>query len=286
MGAAKYTLFLAGIEMKVAYQGEPGAFSEIAVLELFPNAQAVSCGTFDQAFDAVKTGEVDVAVIPTDNTLAGRVADVHRLLPEAGLFIIAEHCLEINHYLMAIKGAKLSELTHVHSHVHALPQCSHFIKEHSLMPVVHADTAGSAYAISLRKDPTQAAIASHRAAAMYGLSILAERVQNTDGNKTRFVVLSRQKQTPDLATPSITSLLFEVGNEAAALHKVLSVFAGEGLNLIKLESYMGAEFKTTQFYCEVVAHEEGAAFQRAYALLQKTVRNVRNLGCFPESPKK
>lgn len=270
--------------MKISFQGAKGAYSDQACRELYPNAETVPCTSFDDAFDAVKQGLVDLAVIPIDNTLAGRVADVHHLLPTSGLHIIGEHFLPIHHCLLGVKGADLQNLTHVHSHVHALPQCRKFIKKHDLTPVVHADTAGSAAEIADRGDFTQAAIASSLAAEIYGLDILAQGIEDDGSNKTRFIVLSPVDQHCEDSGNIITSFVFEVRNIPAALYKTLGGFATNGINMLKLESYVDDRFNAARFYCEVEGHANSDALKRAFEELGFFAKDIKILGSFPQSP--
>ena len=269
--------------MKIAFQGAKGAYSDMAARQIFPDTDTCPCMTFEDAFDAVKNGDADIAVIPIDNTLAGRVADVHHLLPDSGLSIIGEHFLPIRHCLLGIKGANLKDISHVHSHVHALPQCRKFIREHGLTSVVHADTAGAAQDISELQNPTQAAIASALAADIYGLDILAEGIQDDDTNTTRFIVLSPTTATerPDDA---MTALTFEVRNIPAALYKALGVFATNGLNMMKLESYVDHQFQAARFYCEVAGHPDDLPLKNALEELGFYAKDVKILGTFAKSP--
>ena len=176
----------------IAFQGFSGAYSDLACRKVFPDAQTMPCETFDSAFDALAKGKADLAMIPVDNTLAGRVADVHRLMPESKVQIIGEHFQPIQHALMSVKDSSIEEITTVHSHIHALPQCQKIIKQLNLQQQVHADTAGAAKEISELKDPTQAAIASSLAAEIYNLKILKDDVQDADHNTTRFLILSKE----------------------------------------------------------------------------------------------
>ncbi len=270
--------------MKISFQGAKGAYSDQACRELYPDAQTLPCQSFEDAFEAVIKGEADLAVIPIDNTLAGRVADVHHLLPTSGLHIIGEHFLSINHCLMAPKGATLESLTHVHSHVHALPQCRKFIRNHGLTPVIHADTAGSAAEIADRNDPTQGAIASALAAEIYGLQILERGIQDDESNKTRFIILSPTAQTFDIQDDVITSFVFEVRNIPAALYKTLGGFATNGVNMIKLESYVDDQFNAARFYCEILGHTREEAVCLAMEELGFYAKNIVILGSYPKSP--
>lgn len=270
--------------MKISFQGSKGAYSDQACRELYPQAETLPCTAFEDAFDAVVNGEADLAVIPIDNTLAGRVADVHHLLPTSGLHIIGEHFLPIRHCLLGVKGATLEGLSHVHSHIHALPQCRQFIRRHQLQSVVHADTAGAAADIAAKDDKTQGAIASALAAEAYGLDILAQGIQDDDSNKTRFIVLSPRAQECVADAAVITAFVFQVRNIPAALYKTLGGFATNGVNMLKLESYVDAGFNAAQFYCEVDGHPAGDALKQAMEELSFFARDIKILGTFPKSP--
>ena len=265
----------------IAFQGMPGAYSEMACQAVLPDWTPLSCLSFDDAFKAVQTGAAERAMIPIDNTLAGRVADVHHLLPDSGLFVIGEYFLPIRHALVGIKGAKISDLTDIHSHQHAIPQCRKLIKELGVNAHIHADTAGAAADIARREDKTQGAIASPLAARINDLQILREDVQDADHNATRFLILSPEKQTPAMDEPYVlTSLVFSVRNIPAALYKALGGFATNGLSHAKLESYIGAGFKVARFYLEVEGHEQSDAFQRAMEELSFFAEDIHVLGCY------
>lgn len=267
---------------KIAFQGAQGAYSDLACRTVFPNLETVPCDTFEEAFQAVIEKRTDLAMIPVDNTLAGRVADVHRLMPGGNLFVIAEHFELIKHQLLGVKGTKKEDLKHVHSHVHAIPQCRKLIKRLGLISHIHADTAGAAADIAARKDPQHGAIASSLAAQMYDLDILEADVQDADHNTTRFLVFSPEPEMPPLDdTDSVlTSLIFEVRNIPAALYKALGGFATNGLSLAKLESYVDAQFQAAQFYCEVEGHPESEAFKLALEELGFYAKNVKFLGAY------
>lgn len=268
----------------IAFQGEHGAYSDLACRTVFPDLQTLPCTTFDEAFQAVQNETADLAMIPVDNTIAGRVADVHTLMPRHDLFIIGEHFQPVDHNLLGIKGAKLEDIKHVHSHVHALPQCKNLIKELNLTPHVHADTAGSANAISQQQDKTHAAIASSLAAEIYGLDILKVKIQDNQNNLTRFLILSPDPTTPEETTKTISSLIFQVRNIPAALYKALGGFATNGLSLTKLESYVDENFDVAKFYCEVLGHPESNAFQLALEELGFYADDVKFLGAYPAHP--
>lgn len=268
----------------IAYQGAPGAYSDLACRTVFPQLATAPCHSFDDAFKAVQDGEADLAMIPVDNTLAGRVADVHHLLPYAGLHIIGEHFQPIQHALMAVKGATIQDLKEVHSHVHALPQCRKVIRELGLKPVVHADTAGAAAEVAQRNDKSLAAIASPLAADIYGLTVLRDNVQDADTNTTRFIVLSRQPQTPAMGVDCVTSFTFDVRNIPAALYKAMGGFATNGVQMTKLESYIDDTFQVARFYAEVAAHTDEDRLKRAFEELGFFARTFTVLGCYKAHP--
>ena len=266
----------------IAFQGFSGAYSDLSCRAVFPGAQTLPCETFDKAFRAVQNGDASLAMIPVDNTLAGRVADVHRLLPQSGLHIIGEHFQPIQHALMGVKGSSLDQITTVHSHIHALPQCQNIIRDMGLEQKVHADTAGAAQEIAKMDDPTQCAIASSLAAEIYDLEILKTDVQDADHNTTRFIILSQDAQVPehDSNKQYITSFIFEMRNMPAALYKTLGGFATNGVNMIKLESYIGENFLTAEFYADVIGHPEERPLQLAMEELGFFAKHVELLGTY------
>ncbi len=268
---------------KISFQGALGAYSDLACREMFPEMETIPCDTFEDAFAAVQSGTADLAMIPVDNTLAGRVADVHHLMPKSGLSIIGEHFLKIEHALMGVPGATIAGLKHVHSHLHALPQCRKVIKELGLKAHVHADTAGAAEEVAQKGDPAHAAIASTLAAQIYGLDILRNDVQDADHNTTRFVVLSHEPYVPKLDphVTYITSFIFSVRNIPAALFKAMGGFATNGINMIKLESYVNPQFQVAQFYVDVIGHPESRPLQLAMEELGFFAREVTILGTYP-----
>ncbi|AWB93270.1 prephenate dehydratase [Aeromicrobium chenweiae] len=274
------------ISRRIAYQGEPGANSHIVANRHYPDWEAVPCASFEDVFAAVTGGDADLAMIPIDNSLAGRVADIHHFLPTSGLHIIAEHFLRIQFSLMGVRGATIEQVKTVHSHVHALGQCRKIIREHGLTTVISGDTAGAAREIADAGDPTQAAISPPMAAEIYGLDVLAEDIEDEDHNTTRFVVLSREPQRPAPGEgPVVTTFVFNVRNLPAALYKALGGFATNGVNMTKLESYMvGGEFAATQFLAEVDGHPDEAPLARALEELTFFTTEVRVLGVYPADP--
>ena len=265
----------------IAFQGAYGAFSDMACRAVYPDLTTIPCNSFDDAFMAVIDGKADLAMIPVDNTIAGRVADVHHLMPKEDLFIIGEHFQPVNHMLLGIKGTKKSDIKHIHSHLHALPQCKNFLKTMDAKAHVHADTAGAAKEISEKNDVAHAAIASALAAETYGLDILEKGIEDVKGNVTRFLILSNEPHFPEVTENNvITSLLFEVRNIPASLYKALGGFATNGLSLTKLESYVDENFQAARFYCDIEGHPESRAFNRALEELGFFAKDVKLLGAY------
>lgn len=277
---------MSGKNKRIAFQGDHGAFSDLACRTVFKGLETVPCETFEDAFRVVQTGKADLAMIPVDNTIAGRVAAVHHLMPEGDLYIVGEHFEPIRHMLLGVKGAKKSDIKHVHSHIHALPQCSKYTKKLGLKPHVHADTAGAARDIAARGDKRHAAIASSLAARIYGLDIIAEDIQNEDHNTTRFLILSSKPQMPKMSGNNdvITTLTFEVRNIPAALYKSLGGFATNGVNMLKLESYVDPRFQAARFYADVEGHPDSKKLQLALEELRFFAKDVKYLGTYKAHP--
>jgi len=257
----------------------------------YPDFESVPCASFEDVFAAVEGTDgaepiADLALIPIDNSLAGRVADIHHFLPTSSLHIIAEHFLRIRFHLMAVPGATLEGIRTVHSHVHALGQCRKIIREHDLTTVISGDTAGAAREIAEAGDPTMAAISPPMAADIYGLQVLAEDIEDEEHNTTRFVVLSRDfVQAPADNGPVVTSFIFNVRNIPAALYKALGGFATNGVNMTKLESYMvDGQFTATQFLAEVDGHPDHPGLKHALEELAFFTTDVKILGVYPASP--
>jgi prephenate dehydratase len=269
----------------VAFQGELGANSQIAINEVFPAATPLPCATFEDVFATVADGTAPLAMIPIENSLAGRVSDIYHLLPVSGLAIVGEHFLPIRHQLVGVPGARIEDLRTVESHVMALGQCRRAIRRLGLQPIVAADTAGSAREVAAVGDPTRAAIASELAARTYGLEVLASNIEDADHNTTRFLVLSREAEDMDPAEgPMITTLVFRVRNVPAALYKALGGFATNGVNMTKLESYMlDGHFSATQFYADVEGHPEDRGLAFALEELGFFSHEVSILGTYPAS---
>ena len=271
---------------KIIFQGEPGANSHLACREAYPDHEPVPCPTFEDCFSALTGGDVDLGMIPIENSVAGRVADIHHLMPTARLHIIAEWFLPIRNQLMAPKGASLKTIKSVESHVMALGQCRNIIRELKLKPVVAADTAGSAREVSESKDITRAAIASRLAAEIYGLEILKENVEDESNSTTRFIVLSREKKWAEPGKGKVvTTFVFRVRNVPAALYKAMGGFATNGVNMTKLESYqLNGQFFATQFYADVEGHPSERNLKLALEELAFFSNEVRVLGVYRASP--
>ena len=270
----------------IAYQGEPGANSHIICSEAYPGWTPLPCATFEDAFAAVNEGQAALAMIPIENSIAGRVADIHHLMPSSRLHIVAEHFLPIHFQLMALPGTRVEALRSVHSHIHALGQCRRVIRRHGLKAVVAGDTAGAAREIAEAGDPTRAALAPALAAEVYGLDILERDVEDEAHNTTRFVVFSPEPAVAEPGNgPTVTSFLFRVRNIPAALYKALGGFATNGVNMSKLESYMvEGQFTATQFYAEVDGHPEDDGLRRALDELRYFSRELRIIGTYPAHP--
>lgn len=268
----------------IAFQGLPGAYSHLACKQAKPDMEPMACRTFVDAFDAVKGGRARLAMIPIENSVAGRVADIHHLLPDSGLHIVGEHFERINHHLLAVKGTDISQLTHVHSHIHALNQCRNMIAELGVEPVEHVDTAGAAAEIAAKGHPSQGAIASSLAAETYGLDSLKANIEDAEHNTTRFIIMSRHEERPPVETPAsevITSFVFRVRNVPAALFKAMGGFATNGINMTKLESYVGEGFFAAQFYADVEGHPDHRNLKLAFEELGFFTHDVRILGVYP-----
>jgi prephenate dehydratase len=267
---------------KIAFQGRIGAYSHLACKTLHPSMEVMPCHTFDEVFEAVETGKAALGAIPVDNSTAGRVADVHHLMPKTSLSIIEEYFQPIHHCLVAPKGASLQSVKEVHSHVQALGQCRETLKTLGLQMVEHADTAGAAEEIAQVQDITKAAISSSFAAKIYGLEVLKENIQDMDHNTTRFLILSPKEKMPAQGEECITSFLFKVRNIPASLYKALGGFATNGINMIKLESYMvDGHFEAAQFYADVIGHPEDKNFQLALEELGFFTDDIKLLGTYP-----
>ncbi|QKC80302.1 prephenate dehydratase [Mesorhizobium sp. NZP2077] len=271
---------------RISFQGEPGANSDTASRNMFPSMEPLPCPTFEDAFNAVETNKADLAMIPIENTIAGRVADIHHLLPESKLHIVGEYFLPIHFQLMVLPGVKREEIKTVHSHIHALGQCRKYIRKNGWKPVIAGDTAGSAKLVSGLKDRTMASLAPALAAELYGLDIIERNVEDTDSNVTRFVVLTKDKrlaERPSADIKMMTTFMFRVRNVPAALYKAMGGFATNGINMTKLESYQLGAFTATLFYADIEGHPDDPLVKLALEELRFFSREVRILGVYPAS---
>ena len=270
----------------VVFQGLSGAYSHLACRHVFPDMHARPMEAFEDTFAAVREGRAKYAMTPIENSVAGRVADIHRLMPESGLYIVAEHFMRVNHHLLAPKGATRKTIRIVRSHVHALSQCRKMIRKLGLKAIIHADTAGAAAELAAHGDISEAAIASSLAGEIYGLESLAGNIEDADHNTTRFLVLARRPVRRKRGTERlITTFIFRVRNVPAALFKAMGGFATNGVNMTKLESYMvGGNFEATQFYADVEGHSEDRNLALALEELAFFSHEVRILGTYPASP--
>jgi prephenate dehydratase len=272
--------------MTILYQGEPGANSHLACVNAFPDMTPEPCATFEDALVAVREGRARYAMIPIENSVAGRVADVHYLLPDAGLYIVGEHFERIYHQLLVLPGTRLQDLKTVHSHTHALGQCRKVIRELGLKPVTEADTAGAARMLNEAGDRSTAVIASKLAAHIYGLEILRSDIEDAAHNTTRFIVLSANRDDAVSGNgPVITTFVFRVRNVPAALYKALGGFATNGVNMTKLESYMiEGNFSATVFYADIEGHPDDRRVALALEECRFFSSEFRVFGVYPASP--
>jgi prephenate dehydratase len=270
----------------IAFQGEAGANSDMACRAAFPAMTTLPCPTFETAMEAVQKGRAALAMIPVENSIAGRVADLHSLLPHTKLKIVAEHFQRVEHCLVALPQSSLTSIKSAKSHVQALTQCRNFLKKQGIEPVVHADTAGAAREIADIGDPSVGAIASSLAARIYGLKVLAKNIEDAEHNTTRMLVFSREDAKTDWKNaPCMTAFLFRVKSVPAALYKALGGFATNGVNIVKLESYLsGAHFEQAQFYAEVEGHTGQRSVQLALEELHFFSKEFKPLGTFPANP--
>jgi prephenate dehydratase len=273
--------------LTIVFQGEPGANSHIACRQAYPNAEAVPCPTFEDAFNAVADGEVDLGMIPIENSIAGRVADIHYLMPNSGVHIVAEWFLPIRNQLVGLKGVKLGEINSIESHIMALGQCRDFLRKLGVRTIVKANTASAAREVAERNNRSCAAIASKLAAEIYGLDVLAADIEDESQSTTRFIVLSREaKRPPPNNGPVITTFVCQMRNIPAALYKALGGFATNGVNMTKLESYMlNGAFSVNQFYSDVEGHPEELGLKQALEELAffSQPDSLKILGVYPAS---
>jgi len=272
---------------KIAFQGVPGAYSHMACQAVMPDMEPVPCASFEIMLTEVQEGRAKLAMVPVENSTAGRVADIHHLLPSSGLYIIGEHFHRVNHHIMAPRGATLDRLTHVHSHAQGLAQCRERIRNLGLTPVMHPDTAGAAKDVGAAGNPKVGAIASRLAAEIYDLDILFESAEDDEHNTTRFLLMSATPELPERGGAMMTTLVFQLRSVPAALYKALGGFATNGINLTKLESYIRAGVaEQAQFYMHVQAHIDDPAMQNAMEELRFycTKDEVHVLGTYAASP--
>lgn len=271
---------------RVVFQGEPGSYSHLAAREALPHCEAMAAPTFEDAFTALRSEAVDLGMIPIENSLHGRIADIHYLLPESPLYILAEHFHRVRHQLMAIPGATLSSITTVVSQEPALGQCRNIVRELGLKRQLWADTAGAARHVADVKDRTLAAVASRLAAEIHGLNILRNDVEDAAHNVTRFLILSREPEYAKAGSgPVITTIIFRVRNVPAALYKALGGFATNGVNLTKLESYqLEGSFNATQFFADMEGHPDERPMKLALEELKFFTSSLKILGAYPAHP--
>jgi len=272
---------------RIAFQGEPGAFSHAAAHAVFPNDEALPCLTFEDTIAAVENGDADYGVVPVENSLYGRITDIHHLLPASGLFIVGEYYLRVEMNLLGIKGTKLGDIKTVQSLSVALGQCRKFIQAHKFKTRNAVDTAGSAKEVAEKGDKSVGAIASRFAGELYGLDVIAENIEDESHNTTRFLVMSkRREEAPRNGTKVKTTFVFRVRNVPAALYKAMGGFATNGVNMTKLESYMiGGSFTATQFYADIEGHPEDHNVKLALEELAFFTDHLRILGVYPAAAK-
>jgi prephenate dehydratase len=270
----------------IAFQGAPGAYSDLACRQVYPGMTTLPCEAFEDAIAAAREGRARLVMLPIENSVAGRVADIHHLMPDSDLHIIAEHFQRVEHHLLAPAGAAIAGLKSVHSHIQALSQCRGLIRQLGLAPVIAADTAGAAAQVAARGDKTEAAIASELAGEIYGLVSLRQNIEDAEHNTTRFLVMAREPRWPRPGNGlTVTTFVFRVRNVPAALYKALGGFATNGINMTKLESYMlGGRFTATQFYADVEGHPEERPLKLALEELHFFSREVKILGVYPGHP--
>jgi len=270
----------------IAFQGEAGANSHMACREVFPTMETLPCATFEDVFAAVKDGHARLAMLPIENSLHGRITDIHHLLPESGLFIVGEHFLRIHHQLLGLKGAKLEGVRSVMSQIPALGQCRNIIRSLGLKMIVGADTAGSARHVAAQKDPSVAALASRLAADIYGLDVLKADVEDAPHNTTRFLIMAKEADDAEPGSGDVvTTFVFRVRNVPAALYKAMGGFATNGVNMTKLESYqLEGSFNATQFYADIEGHPSERNVRLALEELQFFSSSLRVLGVYPAHP--
>jgi prephenate dehydratase len=273
---------------RIAFQGEPGAYSHQACRETKPDHDPLPCRTFEDAIEAVRKGNAELAMLPVENTTYGRVADIHSLLPQSGLHIVDEAFVRVHINLLAVPGTRIEQVKVAVSHTVLLGQCRDFLREHGIQPEVGADTAGSAEDVAGLGEPSRAALASELAGEIYGLDVLARHIEDHAHNTTRFLLMARE---PDYSRRGkagmITSFVFRVRNIPAALYKAMGGFATNGVNMTKLESYMvDGSFFATQFYADIEGHPDDRNVRLALDELDYFTTNVALLGVYPADPRR
>ncbi|MEM9426658.1 MAG: prephenate dehydratase [Pseudomonadota bacterium] len=268
----------------IAFQGELGAYSHQACRETRPDMEVLPCRTFEGVIEAVREGRADLAMLPVENTTYGRVADIHRLLPESGLHIVDEAFVRVHINLLGVPGAQLSDVKEAFSHLVLLPQCSTFLREHGISGRISSDNARAAREVAEAADPSQGALASELAGEVYGLDVLARHIEDADHNTTRFLIMSRTPDHTRRGDAMMTTFVFRVRNIPAALYKAMGGFATNGVNMTKLESYMvDGSFTATQFYADIDGHPEDRAVQLALEELEYFTSELRILGTYPSA---
>jgi prephenate dehydratase len=270
---------------RIAFQGEPGAYANLATRQAVPHAQAVPRPSFEDAIEAVRSGETELCMIPVENSLIGRIADIHHLLPDSGLHIVGEHFLPIRHQLLGLETATLDTITDVYSQAPALAQCRGIVRQRKLKLHNWYDTAGSAKHVAQLGDPHAAAIASTMAGEIYGLKVLAPDVEDEHHNATRFLIMARDMEVPPLGGKTVTTFVFQVKNVPAALYKALGGFATNGVNMTRLESYqLGGSFNATRFFVDIQGHPDEPGPARALEELGFYTTRLTILGAYPAHP--
>ena len=270
----------------IAFQGKPGAYSDLACRRAKPGWKTLPCYSFAETIQAVHEGRAELAMLACENSLVGRVPDIHLLLPDSGLFIVGEHVERIEHCLLGVPQAQFNQVKRVHTHAVAMDQIRYFIRKHHLTPIVEFDTAGAAELVAEWNNPEEAAVASELAAQLYGLKILQRHIEDNTDNITRFYIASRRAERPPLDTPQVmTTLIFSIENKAGSLYKVLGEFAANGVNMTRLESYMSGEnFAATRFLVDLEGHPESLALGKALLELKSFTQEMTILGVYVQSP--
>lgn len=267
---------------RIAFQGEPGAYSHQACRERRPDSEPIPCRTFEDVIESVSSGDAEFAMLPVENSTYGRVADIHHLLPESGLHIVDEAFVRVRISLLAVPGTRIDQVTHALSHTVLLGQCRNYLKERGIRRIVAADTAGAAKIVAEKGEPQTAALASDLAGEIHGLEALARNIEDNDRNTTRFLIMSREENSLRRREDMMTTFVFRVRNIPAALYKAMGGFATNGVNMTKLESYMvDGSFTATQFYADIQGHPEDPPVRRALEELDYFTSYLRILGTYP-----